>query len=497
MFRAFAIVGLTAAFLLATPFGAEFKAATRTPQDMMHRSPYFVDGLALGGKVHFDSKAYREYSCNPSDTFSDFTWCQKRKIEKTPIGEVTSVNSILHNEDGTALYVNRYIEPAFFGARAVQSELDRLSAKFGERPRLHRLPTREALPNAIIAVWGKIKLEQLDNTEVSQLAEGISLHNGLLLSYLGSIKRSAKARLPVYRLAGGAGFVWAASFDGEGRGTLRFLTVDASKLAPQETAQAHKPSPPQSVPSEPPPQNGEEESSSPVTSYSFGTAFFVASNHLLTNNHVVANCKGRPALRYPDDINWSPAIISGLDAINDLAMLRTETPNASTASFSSRFRLGESVAAFGFPYAGVLSHGGNFTVGNVTALSGMKEDTRFLQISTPVQPGNSGGPLLDMSGNVVGVVDAQLDALAVMQAERSVPQNVNFAIRASIALNFLSAQGIATSSDVRNAPKLTPDGVAEVAKKLTVQVGCETDSPRTSSAGHRSGGANFNVERRR
>jgi hypothetical protein len=65
---------------------------------------------------------------------------------------------------------------------------------------------------ALVAVWGKIKLEQLDTAEVSQPAAGGKLHKGFLVSYLGDIQRSAKAKLPVYRLAGGAGF-WAASFD--------------------------------------------------------------------------------------------------------------------------------------------------------------------------------------------------------------------------------------------------------------------------------------------
>ena len=70
-------------------------------------------------------------------------------------------------------------------------------------------------------------------------------------------------------------------------------------------------------------------------------------------------------------------------------------------------------------------------LGQVTSLSGARDDTRFLQMSTPVQPGNSGGALLDMSGSVVGVVVAQLSGLP-----KSVPQNVNFAIQPSMVINF-------------------------------------------------------------
>ena len=82
-------------------------------------------------------------------------------------------------------------------------------------------------------------------------------------------------------------------------------------------------------------------------------------------------------------------------------------------------------ATYGFPYHGLLSTSGDFTLGNVTSLAGMGDDTRFLQMSTPIQPGNSGGPLLDMSGAVVGVVVAQLSAVNMMLAGSSVPQNVN------------------------------------------------------------------------
>ncbi len=100
-------------------------------------------------------------------------------------------------------------------------------------------------------------------------------------------------------------------------------------------------------------------------------------------------------------------------------------------------RQGEDIVVYGFPLPGVLSSGGNVSTGNVTALTGLGDDSRFLQISAPVQPGNGGGPLLDRSGNVVGVVVSKLNALSVASATGDVPQNVNFAIKASVALAFL------------------------------------------------------------
>jgi hypothetical protein len=192
-------------------------------------SPYIVDGLALGGQVRFESEAYKEYQCTPSEKFPGFTWCHKEKTEKTKHGEVTLANSILHNEEGIAVYVNRYVEPALFGPNDVPEEIGRLSARFGERAREIWMPAREGLPRAVIAVWGKIELSQLDAADVSTVASG-GRHKGLLVSFLGDLQRSAKAGVPVYELAGGAGFLWAATFNQDGRGVLRFLTVDASQI---------------------------------------------------------------------------------------------------------------------------------------------------------------------------------------------------------------------------------------------------------------------------
>jgi serine protease Do len=126
------------------------------------------------------------------------------------------------------------------------------------------------------------------------------------------------------------------------------------------------------------------------------------------------------------------------DATNDLALLATGLTPSRVAGLRTAIRLGEGVEAFGYPLTNVLASAGNFTLGNVSALAGMGDDSRYLQISAPVQPGNSGGPLLDQSANIVGVVSAKLNALNIMVATKGdIPQNVNFAIKASVVANFL------------------------------------------------------------
>jgi serine protease Do len=178
-------------------------------------------------------------------------------------------------------------------------------------------------------------------------------------------------------------------------------------------------------------------------------------------------------VRYPDQPSH-PANISGLDETNDLALLHTDMTGSSIAFFHLRPRLGDSVATYGFPYAGILSSSGNFTLGNVTSLSGMRDDTRFVQISTPIQPGNSGGPLLNISGQVVGIVVAQMNALTMMEAGQGVPQNVNFAIQVPLVVNFLSIKGGIPKLDETGVPQaLPPSDIADKAKQFTVQVYCE------------------------
>jgi hypothetical protein len=190
---------------------------------------YVVDGLPLGGPVQPNSQAYQRYQCGQSDKFPGLTWCHEEHTTNERGNEITLSHSILHSQEGTALYVNSYREPAFFGPNDVQNEINRLSSKFGQQARIIRMQQRAGLPNAVIAIWGGIDLQPLKPDEVSTVASGGSI-SGLSVNFLGDLQQSAKAGVPVYRLAGTAGFLWVATFNQNGRGVLRYLTVDASSL---------------------------------------------------------------------------------------------------------------------------------------------------------------------------------------------------------------------------------------------------------------------------
>jgi hypothetical protein len=202
-------------------------------------SAYAVSGMVLGATVQFDSSAFKQYKCSPSDQFDGFTWCQKSRQEKERRGKFSSTYSILHSRGGVAVYLDRYLEPAFFGAREADDDVRQYSRNIGETTRITRMPQRAGFPNAILALWGKVELEPLDNDSIKALAEERPpTTKGFVVDFIGDFGRSAKNGLPIYRISGGAGFVWVASFDQRGRGTLRLTAVDASVLAPATTPNA-------------------------------------------------------------------------------------------------------------------------------------------------------------------------------------------------------------------------------------------------------------------
>lgn len=110
----------------------------------------------------------------------------------------------------------------------------------------------------------------------------------------------------------------------------------------------------------------------------------------------------------------------------------TQTP-------SRLVKLGASVATLGYPNPDIQGSSPKLAKGEVASLFGVKDDVRHFQVSVPVQPGNSGGPLFDMRGNVVGVIVAKLDAFVTLEHSGSLPENVNYAVKSSYLTSFLES----------------------------------------------------------
>ncbi|SPJ23399.1 S1 family peptidase [Palleronia abyssalis] len=191
-----------------------------------------------------------------------------------------------------------------------------------------------------------------------------------------------------------------------------------------------------------------------------GTAFFVTDDGIaLTNHHVIAQCA-------TITVGGASATVLADSAMFDLAALRiggTTTPLAFSAETTP---LNADITIAGYPLSDILG-GLNINRGSVSSLKGPGGDETKIQISAPVQSGNSGGPVIDRYGNLVGVVVEKMNSLRGGE----VVQNVNFAVRGEIAKAFLSSNGIHFAEALAAAP-LSPEDAARRLSAATKPVLC-------------------------
>ena len=175
-----------------------------------------------------------------------------------------------------------------------------------------------------------------------------------------------------------------------------------------------------------------------TTPTSSGTGFFITTEgFLISNNHVV---EGASKVRLVTSAGLISAKVVKVDAANDLALLKAEGKIFPLPVTASRgVKLGGTVATVGFPNIGLQGFAPKLAKGEIASLSGAQDDARYFQISVPVQPGNSGGALVDERGNVVGVVSAKLSARAALSTSGALPENVNYAVKSSYLLSFLES----------------------------------------------------------
>jgi len=184
-----------------------------------------------------------------------------------------------------------------------------------------------------------------------------------------------------------------------------------------------------------------KETSKTVESVYSGTGFlFSAKDYVITNWHVVRGTKNiRVKFLNGEKIN---ATVLLKDSENDIAFLKLEQSPQLPASEirigdSSKIRMGDEVFAIGYPAHWILGMNPKYTKGEVNALSGISDDPRVFQVSVQIQPGNSGGPLFNSSGEVIGITQASLDPKVAMGTFGTLPQNVNYAIKSSYISSLL------------------------------------------------------------
>jgi S1-C subfamily serine protease len=203
-----------------------------------------------------------------------------------------------------------------------------------------------------------------------------------------------------------------------------------------------------------------------------GTGFFISGDTLVTNFHVINGCVELRLRKNGGDLGLARIVATSRS--DDLAALRAPSPARSWFKLrtGAPIKPAEPVLVFGYPLAEALSSAGNTTLGNVTALTGLRDDSRFIQISAAVQPGNSGGPVVDEAGRLMGVVVSKLNAVAIARIIGDIPQNVNFAIKGSTLVNFLEAHNIPYEAADPAGRELPVTQRAERAEASSIQVEC-------------------------
>jgi S1-C subfamily serine protease len=200
-----------------------------------------------------------------------------------------------------------------------------------------------------------------------------------------------------------------------------------------------------------------------------GTGFAVNKKYVVTAEHVLEECNAVSIAHAHEEIS---AQTVARDKNNDLGLLKIEKPMANTAKLrdSPDLRVGDTAINYGYPLFGELSDSAKLNAGYVNSLAGYDNNSGVIQYSAPTQPGNSGGPVLDQSGNVIGVVSS---GLSKRYAEESghIAQNVNFAIKSTILEGFLKANKVPFEKADSTEELKLPD-IAEKAERFTVLVGC-------------------------
>jgi hypothetical protein len=203
----------------------------------------------------------------------------------------------------------------------------------------------------------------------------------------------------------------------------------------------------------------------------FGSGFIITRDgYLLTNHHVVRKAK---QVKVRTEKGILPASIIAQDPDNDIALLKIEgefTP----ASFAPDkiAKLGQTVFTVGFPMPELQGFSPKVTKGVISSMNGIQDDVRMYQVDAAVQPGNSGGPLADENGNIIGVVVARINDAFVAETTGAIAQNVNYAVKKSYTMAFLDNQPdaskqVQTASDPK---KPSFEEAVERIRKATVLV---------------------------
>jgi TPR repeat protein len=232
-------------------------------------------------------------------------------------------------------------------------------------------------------------------------------------------------------------YKWALLAGMNGQDVAKFKQFIAAKMTPAQIAEAQNLAKEFVVKKENTKDKdsfGLEERTSPKAS---GSGFFISpSGYMITASHVVKESR---SLKIFSSLGKFEAKVVLLDEPTDIAFLKVdgaEFPYLEVIS-SSSVNVGDKIFTFGFPNVPIQGTESKYTDGTISSLSGIDNNIRHFQVSIPVQPGNSGGPLLSAKGEVIGVVVSRLDDIGMLKATGTLPQNVNYAVKSAFILPLL------------------------------------------------------------
>jgi len=217
-----------------------------------------------------------------------------------------------------------------------------------------------------------------------------------------------------------------------------------------------------------------------------GTGFAISGTRLITNQHVVQGC-GRIVAVHLDGLRRVASVVAQ-DRFRDLALLGLATE----ADITLPLRLlpaplrGEPVITFGYPLSGSIGAGATLTNGMVAATAGPGGDPDFLQFTAPVYPGNSGGPLIDERGQVIGVVTARNPGVAVVNGQVETRELIGYAVTGQALADFLRGQGVATERLQATRPpagRLEPSRIGQLVERGVFRLRCVVPRPEPVASG--------------
>ena len=270
-----------------------------------------------------------------------------------------------------------------------------------------------------------------------------------------------------YKLA----YVWESLAASQGfKNAAENRDITAKQLTPYQLSQAQELAAKIQYKIDNPRKPQEQNSSKVNTAKKFigsGTGFIITKDgYVLTCYHVI---KDANEIKISKGGNLYSAKLIRKDSNNDLALLKINGSFQAIAFSPNRSaKMGQEVFTIGYPNPSLQGVSAKFTKGTINSLTGFQDDLRLYQVSVPVQPGNSGGALVDEKGNILGVIVAMLSAKTAFKISGSLPQNVNYAVKSMYAQAILDTLP-KISNKLLNPSKRKSNAVERV-KASTVMV---------------------------